>query len=255
MGLLNKMKILLNGAAGKMGTVVEDFVKSQKDCQIIAGVDINKKESDYPIYKSFDEVNEKADVIIDFSVPAAFDKMLEYAVRTHTAAVVATTGLSESQTEALKKASESTPVFFTANMSIGVNLISALAKQAAKLLYGSFDIEIIEAHHRRKLDAPSGTALMLANNISEGLENKQNFIFDRSLRRESRPENEIGISAIRGGTIVGEHEVIFAGEDEIIKISHSARSRALFANGAVNGARFIKDKENGLYDMNDLLRG
>lgn len=249
------MRILLNGAAGKMGTVVEEFIKTQTDCRIVAGVDINEKIADYPIYKSFNRINEKADVIIDFSVPAAFNEMLEYALRTHTAAVVATTGLNDNQIKALKEASKTTPIFFTANMSIGVNLVSALAKQAAKLLYGNFDIEIVEAHHRRKLDAPSGTALMLAKNISEVLENEQNFVFDRSKRRESRHENEIGISAIRGGTIVGEHEIIFAGEDEIIKISHSARSRALFANGAINGAKFIKDKENGLYDMNDLLRG
>lgn len=255
MSLSNKMKILLNGAAGKMGKVVEEFVKTQSDCQIVAGVDINTKVADYPVYKSFDDVKECIDVIIDFSVPAAFDQMLKYAVKTHTAAVIATTGLSDSQIAALKDASNITPIFFTANMSIGVNLISALAKQAAKLLYGSFDIEIVEAHHRRKLDAPSGTALMLANDIAKGLSEEQIFVFDRSSRRESRPKNEIGISAIRGGTIVGEHEVIFAGEDEIIKISHSARSRSLFANGAVNGARFIKDKENGLYDMNDLLRG
>ena len=204
-------------------------------------------------FKSFLDVNVDADVIVDFSHPSVLNGLLEFAVAKKMPAVIATTGLSNEQVAKIHETAKEIPLFFSANMSIGISLISELAAKAARVLEGSFDIEIVEAHHNQKIDAPSGTALMLANSISDALTEKPHYEFDRHSKRQKRDKNEIGIHAIRGGTIVGEHEIIFAGLDEIIKISHSARSKELFAVGAVNAALYLKGKEPGFYSMKQLI--
>ena len=247
------IKILLVGACGKMGQNVAACVSEDKDTQIICGVDAFKKELSFPVLSDFNEVNVKPDVIIDFSNVSALDGLLAYAVRVGVPCVLATTGYSPEQIEKIKEASKKIPVFFTANMSLGVNLICSLAKKAAAFLGSDFDIEVIEKHHNQKLDAPSGTALMLANAINSEFDDKYNYEYDRHSKRQKRPENEIGIHSVRGGTIVGEHDVIFAGCDEVITISHSAYSKQVFAAGALKAAKFIYNKPAGLYDMNDIL--
>ena len=199
------------------------------------------------------EAGLEADVIIDFSHPSVLEDLLAFAKERKIPAVIATTGLNDEQIESIKVASNDVPLFFSANMSIGVSLVSELAKKAAKVLQGSFDIEIVEAHHNQKIDAPSGTALMLADSISEALDEKPIYEFDRHSKRMKRTKNEIGIHAVRGGTIVGEHEIIFAGPDEVIKISHSAYSKQLFANGSVNAGLFLVGKNPGFYSMKDLV--
>lgn len=245
--------IILSGCFGKMGQVITRSVAEREDCRIVAGVDLFDGEASYPVFKSFQDVNVKADVIIDFSNPAVLESLLEFAKKNNCAAVIATTGLSDAQKESINEASKEIPMFFSANMSLGVSLITELARKAARVLGDSFDIEIIEAHHNQKIDAPSGTALMIADSISEVLEEKPTYEFDRHSKREKRTANEIGIHAVRGGTIVGEHEIIFAGHDEIITISHSARSKELFAIGSINAAVFLKDKPNGMYSMKHLV--
>ena len=245
--------IILSGCFGKMGQVITRSIAEREDCRIVAGVDLFLGEADYPVFKSFKDVNVKADVIIDFSNPAVLESLLEFAKKNTCAAVIATTGLSDAQKESIIEASKEIPMFFSANMSLGVSLITELAKKAARVLGSSFDIEIIEAHHNQKIDAPSGTALMIADSISEVLEEKPKYEFDRHSKREKRTDNEIGIHAVRGGTIVGEHEIIFAGHDEIITISHSARSKELFAIGSINAAVFLKGKPNGMYSMKQLV--
>lgn len=247
------MRILLCGANGKMGKVVYECTSAFENTDVVAGVDPYGENSNFPLYRSFDEVNTKADVIIDFSHPALLSSMLKYATENKIPAVVATTGLDENGLNLIKEASKEIPVFFTANMSLGVNLISELAKKAAAVLSPDFDIEIVEMHHNQKIDAPSGTALLLADEISSALENEPVYEFDRHSKRMKRSKNEIGISSVRGGTIVGEHEIIFAGTDEVIKISHSAYSKKLFANGAINAAKFIVNAKSGLYSMKDIL--
>lgn len=247
------MRILLCGANGKMGKVVYECASAFENTDVVAGVDPYGENSNFPLYRSFDEVNTKADVIIDFSHPALLSSMLKYATENKIPAVVATTGLDENGLNLIKEASKEIPVFFTANMSLGVNLISELAKKAAAVLSPDFDIEIVEMHHNQKIDAPSGTALLLADEISSALENEPVYEFDRHSKRMKRSKNEIGISSVRGGTIVGEHEIIFAGTDEVIKISHSAYSKKLFANGAINAAKFIVNAKSGLYSMKDVL--
>lgn len=246
-------RIILCGCCGKMGQNVIDSAALRNDIEIVAGVDVADNDSlHFPVFHNFDEISVKADVIIDFSNVSILDSLLNYACKSSTPLVLATTGLSEDQINSVKKAAESIPLFFTYNMSLGINLICELSKKAAKVLGNSFDIEIVEAHHNRKLDAPSGTALMLADTIKEMLPDSY-YEYDRHSKREKRSENEIGIHSIRGGNIVGEHEVIFAGENEIIKISHSARSRAVFAEGAINAAVYLKNQKSGLYDMAALL--
>ncbi len=247
------VKIILRGCSGKMGHVITKCVESKENCEIVAGVDINKCDAPYPIFTSFADVDVDADVVIDFSHPSVLASLLEYCKNKKIPAVVATTGLSDEQKKAIEEASKEVPMFFSANMSIGVNLISELVAKAARVLEGSFDIEIVEAHHNQKIDAPSGTALMLADSISDALTKKPTYEFDRHSKRAKRDPNEIGIHSVRGGTIVGEHEVIFAGLDEVIKISHSARSKDLFAVGAVNAAVFLKGKPAGMYSMKQLV--
>ena len=246
-------RIILSGALGKMGKAITACVDNRNDCKIVACIDLANDESTFPIFKSFNDINVDADVIIDFSHPSVLDDLLNFAKDKKIPAVIATTGLNEQQIADIKTVSNDVPLFFSANMSIGVSLVSELAKKAAKVLQGSFDIEIVEAHHNQKIDAPSGTALMLADSISEALNEKPIYEFDRHSKRMKRTKNEIGIHTVRGGTIVGEHEIIFAGPDEVIKISHSAYSKQLFANGSVNAGLFLVGKEPGFYSMKDLV--
>lgn len=248
--------ILLSGCTGKMGHVVAGCVSGRDDCRITAGIDINTDaNAGFPIFTNPAEFTGKADVIIDFSHPSVLKGLLEYAVKNRIPAVIATTGLDEDQKALISEAAKMIPVFFSANMSVGVSLLRELAQKAAKVLGSSFDIEIVEMHHNKKIDAPSGTALMLADAISESLAEKPSYEYNRQAKREPRSKNEIGIHSVRGGTITGEHEIIFAGHDEIISISHSAGSKEIFAAGAVNAAVFIKDKPAGLYSMKELVEG
>lgn len=250
--------IILNGACGKMGRVIAGLVESRDDCKIVAGVDkAAVKYADFEVYTSVFDVTEKADVIIDFSHPSALSDVLKFAVDNKIAAVIATTGLDEEHINMVNKAAEKTAVFFTYNMSLGVNLLAELAKKASYVLGDSFDIEIVEAHHNQKLDAPSGTALMLADAVEEPMKNTAEpyyYEFDRHSKRQKRNKREIGIHSIRGGNIVGEHQIIFAGHDEIITLSHSARSKEVFAVGAINAAVFLSGKTAGLYNMSDLVK-
>ena len=247
-------RILLSGCCGKMGRNVINSVNQRKDCEIVAGIDIvDDSNIGFPIFQNYNEVEVKADVIIDFSNPALLTSMLEYALKTNTAVVLATTGLSDSQIKEVEDASKVIPVFFSYTMSLGVSLLCELSKTAAKILGNDFDVEIIEAHHNQKIDAPSGTAIMLANAVKEEMPDAY-FEYDRHSKREKRHTNEIGIHSIRGGTIVGEHQVIFAGNDEIVTLSHSARSKAIFSQGAVNAAVFLSGKESGIYNMSDIVK-
>ena len=245
--------IILCGANGKMGRVIRDIVAKRDDCRIAAGIDLNTVSDSFPIYSSFDEIKEDADVIIDFSNPALLNDLLDFAVKKSMPVVIATTGYDESQKKQIEEASRKTSVFFTYNMSLGINLLANLAKKAVQVLGDGFDIEIIEKHHNQKIDAPSGTALMLADAICEELNKSMKYEYDRHSKREKRTKNEIGMHAIRGGTIVGEHEIMFAGRDEIITLSHSARSKEVFAVGAVNAALFLKDKPAGMYSMKEMI--
>ncbi len=248
------IRILLSGCNGTMGKVITNLVADRDDCEIVAGLDVNTAPNGiYPIFGNADDIDIDCDAIIDFSHPSALSGVLKYALKNKTPAVISTTGLSEEQINSIHLASSQIPVFFSANMSIGVSLVSELIKKAASVLGDNFDIEIVEAHHNKKIDAPSGTALMLANSVSEGLDYKPNYEYNRHAKREKRTKNEIGIHAIRGGTIVGEHEVIFAGNDEIIKISHSARSKSIFAVGSINAAIFLCSKKPGMYSMKELV--
>ena len=245
--------IILCGANGKMGKVIRDIVSKRDDCRIAAGIDLNTQSDSFPIYSSFDEIKEDADVIIDFSNPALLNDLLDFAVKKSMPVVIATTGYDESQKRQIEEASRKTSVFFTYNMSLGINLLANLAKKAVQVLGDGFDIEIIEKHHNQKIDAPSGTALMLADAICEELNKPMKYEYDRHSKREKRTKNEIGMHAVRGGTIVGEHEIMFAGRDEIITLSHSARSKEVFAVGAVNAALFLKDKPAGMYSMKEMI--
>ena len=246
--------IILSGCNGKMGQVISECVSNRDDCRIVAGVDINTTQlRDYPVYESFDDITQSADVIIDFSHPSVLEKLLNFAKAKNLPLVLATTGFSATQTQKIKDAASNIPLFFTFNMSLGINLLVALTKKAAGILEGNFDIEIIEKHHNQKLDAPSGTAIMLAEAINSTLNDKMMYEYDRHSKREKRPSNEIGIHSIRGGNIVGEHEVIFAGHDEVITLSHKATSKEVFAIGAIKAAVYMSGKSCGLYDMNNII--
>lgn len=247
------INVLLCGSGGKMGAFVAEAVKGEADMQIVGGVDIVNNGQEFPVFSSFSKVNVKADIIIDFSSPAVLDDLLEYAIKNKLPAVLATTGYSDTELEKIHSAAKEIPIFFTFNMSIGVNLICSLAKKAAEILGNSFDIEIVEKHHNQKVDAPSGTAIMLANAVNSVFDNTKSYEYDRHSKRQRRSENEIGIHSVRGGTIVGEHDVIFAGHDEVVTISHSAYSKEVFARGAVKAAGFLYGKESGIYDMNSIM--
>ncbi len=248
------LKILVCGIGGKMGANICDLLSADGEAEVCCGVDLRAPEGcKVPVYPSFDEVKERPDVIIDFSSPAALGGELEYAVKKGVPLVIAATGYTAEQLESIAAASQKTAVFRTANFSLGVNLLVALAKKAAAVLGENFDIEIVERHHNKKADAPSGTALMLAEGINDALEIKRPYVEGRSGMVGARGD-EIGIHAVRGGTIVGEHEVMFAGEDEIVTLSHSARSKRVFAAGAVKAAKWMAGKTSGLYDMTDVLK-
>ena len=246
--------IAICGANGKMGKTIYNCIQDRDDCKVVAGIDLYTEQyADFPIVAKPSELPVKPDVIIDFSNPASIDGLLEYCLSTGTPIVVASTGYSEEQIAKIKSAAEQVPVFFTFNMSLGINLLVQLAKKAASVLGDRFDIEIVEKHHNQKIDAPSGTAIMLANAINEEFENSKNYVYDRHSRRQKREKSEIGMHSIRGGTIVGEHDVIFAGHDEVITLSHSAASKTVFAEGSITAAVYLKDKPAGLYDMSLLV--
>ncbi len=248
------INLILSGCNGKMGRVITRLAAEDEELNIVAGIDINDYIPNiYPVYKTPSECDKKADVLIDFSHPSVLDGILEYCKSTKTPAVICTTGLSSEQKEAMVDASEVTPIFFSANMSLGINLLISLAKAAAKILEGGYDIEIVERHHNQKIDAPSGTALAIADGISEVLSENSEYVYDRHNVRRKRRKNEIGMHAIRGGTIVGEHDVIFAGTDEVIEIKHSAASKEVFATGAIKAAKFLAGKPVGMYSMDDLV--
>ncbi|HCC35942.1 MAG TPA: 4-hydroxy-tetrahydrodipicolinate reductase [Ruminococcaceae bacterium] len=247
------LSVLLSGCGGKMGGVISSNIAQRKNMEIIAGVDPNPAvECTFPVFTGIADFNGQADVIIDFSHPAALASLLEYSVNTGTPAVLATTGYSSAQIDEIKKAAAKTALFFTANMSLGINLLVSLAKKAAAVLSG-FDIEIIEAHHNQKIDAPSGTAIMLADSISEVLPEPCRYVYDRHSQRKKRDKREIGLHAVRGGSIVGEHEILFAGDDEVVTLTHKAYSKNIFAVGSINAAAFLAGKAPGLYDMSDLV--
>lgn len=246
--------IAICGANGKMGKTVYNCIKEREDCTVVAGIDLfTEQYADFPIVELPAMLPVKPDVIIDFSNPATLDALLDYCLSTGTPIVIAATGYSDEQIAAIKEASAQIPVFFTFNMSLGINLLVQLAKKAAAVLGDQFDIEIVEKHHNQKLDAPSGTAIMLANAINETLDYSRHYVYDRHSRRQKREKSEIGMHAIRGGTIVGEHDIIFAGHDEVITLSHSAASKSVFAEGSINAAVFLKDQKPGLYDMAQLV--
>ena len=248
------IKILLSGAHGRMGKAVLAATESTSGrLEVISGVDIADGNSTFPVYHDINLTVEKPDVIIDFSHHTSLPSIMEYAVKHNIPAVIATTGHTEEESEIMKKSAEHIPVFFSRNMSLGVNLLIALCKKASEILGEDFDIEIIEKHHHNKLDAPSGTALMIADAISETRAESE-YVYDRHSVRKKRETKEIGIHAVRGGSIIGEHEVIFAGKDELITLSHSAASRELFATGALKAAEFIVGKSAGMYCMDDLLK-
>lgn len=246
--------IILSGASGRMGHAVVKLAESMENVKIVAGFDVLPcNDFDFPVFSDYSECNAQADVIIDFSNPANLTNVLNYAKEKKIGCIIATTGLSKEQKEELASASKEIPVFFSANMSLGINLLIDLAKRAALLLGENFDIEIIEKHHNQKLDAPSGTALAIADSLNDVLSTPHEYVYDRHAIRQKRQKSEIGIHAIRGGTIVGEHDVLFAGTDEVITISHSASSRNIFANGALKAAVYLKGKPAGYYSMKDIV--
>jgi 4-hydroxy-tetrahydrodipicolinate reductase len=249
------VKAILHGCNGAMGHVISEMAEKDEQLQIVAGVDKNTEQHyGYPVYGSLKECKEAADVILDFSVAKALDSLFDYCGETKIPVVLCTTGLSEEQLLRVDALSKETAVLRSANMSLGINLLLKLLKEAAKTLAAAdFDIEILEMHHNRKLDAPSGTALMLADSINEAMDGAYHYKYDRASERAKRDKKEIGIQSVRGGTIVGEHDVIFAGEDEVITFRHTAYSRAIFAKGAVQAAKFLAGKGPGLYDMSDVI--
>ncbi len=249
------MKVLISGCNGAMGQVLTKVIEEIQDMETVAGIDINpdRNNNNYPVYSKISSFKEKADVIIDFSNPNCIDLLLDYGIKTKTPLVIATTGITNENAEAIKMASEKIPIFQSANMSLGINVLINLVRKAATIFNESYDIEIIEKHHNKKIDSPSGTAYMIANAINEEFNNSKEFAFGREGTNERRTKNEIGIHAVRGGTIPGEHTVIYAGMDEIIEIKHTALSKKIFAQGAIEAARYIIGKDTGLYNMNDLI--
>lgn len=245
------MKLILNGCLGRMGRAVAEMAPA-RDAQVVAGVDVAVGNAAYPVSADWADLP-AADAVIDFSNPGALAAELEYVAAHNLPLVLCTTGLSAEQLAAVHKAAQTVPVFMSSNMSLGVAVLSALTKKAAAILGDTFDIEIVEMHHNQKLDAPSGTALMLADAAKAGLSYEPEYTFDRHSRRQKRDKKEIGIAALRGGTVVGEHSVYFAGEQEVLTLSHSAGSRSVFAAGALTAAAFLQGKPAGLYSMEDIL--
>lgn len=249
------VRIIMHGCNGKMGQVISRLVAEDAEAELVAGVDAwDDGHNPYPVFDRIGACTAEADCIIDFSAAAAVDGLLDYCVEKKIPCVLCTTGLSPEQLEKVKLASEKVAILKSANMSLGINLLLKLVKKAADVLApAGFDIEIVEKHHNLKVDAPSGTALALADSINEEMGGAYGYVYDRSGRREKRPKKEIGISAIRGGTIVGDHDVIFAGSDEVITFSHSAYSKGVFGKGAVQAAKFLAGKPAGAYDMSNVI--
>lgn len=249
------INVIMHGCNGKMGRVVTDIVNKEEGVQIVAGIDAyTGVANDYPVFESIEKCDVEADVIIDFAIAQAVDGLLDYATKTNTPVVLCTTGLSAEQLEKVEETSRKVAILKSANMSLGINTLMKILKLTTELIgQRGYDIEIVEKHHNQKVDAPSGTALALADSINQVLNNEYDYNYDRSSVREKRAKKEIGISAVRGGTIVGEHEVIFAGTDEVIEIKHTAYSKAIFAKGAVDAAKFLAGKAPGMYNMADVL--
>lgn len=247
--------IILHGCNGKMGQVISRLLEEDGEACVVAGVDaFDNGHNAWPVYKNIWECKVEADCVIDFSAAAAADALLDYCVQNGIPCVLCTTGLSEKQLQKVREASKRVAILKSANMSLGINLMLSLLKKAADVFGpAGYDIEIVEKHHNFKVDAPSGTALALADSINQELGGGYEYVFDRSQRREKRPRKEIGISAVRGGTIVGEHDVIFAGPDEVITFSHTAYSRAVFGKGAIQAAKFLAGKPAGMYDMKNVI--
>ena len=250
------VKIIMHGCNGKMGQMISGIVKEDAEALIVAGIDTyDAVKNDYPVFKTIGECDVDADVIIDFSNANAMDGLIDYCAKTKLPVVLCTTGLSEEQLAKVQELSKTTAVLKSANMSLGINTLMDILKQAVKVFApAGFDIEIVEKHHNQKLDAPSGTALALADVMNDAMDQAYEYKYDRSQERKKREKNEIGISAVRGGTIVGEHEIIFAGTDEVIEFKHTAYSKAVFGKGAVEAAKFLKGKAAGLYDMQDVIK-
>lgn len=251
----NMIRVLMSGCNGKMGQMITGLVKEDEQVEIVAGIDTYTGISNtYPVFKSFTDCDVEVDVVIDFSNAAALEGLLAYCISKQVPAVICSTGYSEEQLQKIKEASEKVAILKSANMSMGINLLLKLLKDAAKVLApAGYDIELVEKHHNQKLDAPSGTALALADSINDALNNEYNYVYDRSQVRQKRDSKEIGISAVRAGTIVGEHEVIFAGTDEVIEFKHTAYSRSVFGKGAVEAAKYLAGKPAGMYDMSDVI--
>lgn len=248
-------RAIMHGCNGHMGRVITDICKEDENIEIVAGIDLfDGIENDYPVFKSLEDCTVEADVIIDFCSAKAVDGLLDYCEKTKIPLVLCTTGLSEEQIARVSEVAKVAPILRSANMSLGINTLMDLLKKATAVFADAgFDIEIVEKHHNQKLDAPSGTALALADSINEVLDNEYSYKYDRSQERKKREKKEIGISAVRGGNIVGEHEVIFAGMDEVITFQHTAYSKGVFAKGAVEAAKFMKGKGAGLYDMKEVI--
>lgn len=246
------LKVIVNGCSGKMGRVLSKCVMDDYDLELICGVSLdNTDDLNFKTYSNFNDITEEADVVIDFSHHSALDSILDYCLKTKTPLVIATTGYNNEELEKIYDASKAIPLLHSYNMSLGVNVLLRLVKEASKIL-NTFDIEVIEKHHNKKVDAPSGTAIMIANAIKEVLPNIENS-YGRYGRNAKRNENEVGIHAVRGGTIVGEHDVIFAGHDEVIEIKHTAQSKDIFAKGSIVAAKFIVNQNPGYYNMDDIF--
>ncbi|MCL2530669.1 MAG: 4-hydroxy-tetrahydrodipicolinate reductase [Oscillospiraceae bacterium] len=249
------LNILLSGCNGRLSRAVIDYAETRDDVQIVAGIDpcAPAKSVAFPVFASPALVTVQADVIVDCSLPCALPALLDYAVAKKIPAVIATTGYTAEELAVLDDAAKHIPVLQSGNMSLGIHLLKELARQAAQVLGEAFDIEIIEAHHNQKLDAPSGTAFILADAVNKGLDSPRELVHERESRREVRPREEIGMHAIRGGTITGEHTVLFAGFDEVVELTHKAHSKAIFAAGCISAARFMASKQPGRYTMNDIV--
>lgn len=248
-------RVIMHGCNGAMGQTITKIASEDENVEIVAGIDIvDNRDNGYPVFTNIKDCNVEADVIIDFCSAKAMDALLDFCEEKKMPVVVCTTGLSEEQLDRIKQLSKSVAVLKSANMSLGINTLFKLLQDAAKVLApAGFDVEIVEKHHNQKLDAPSGTALALADSINEAMDNQYEYVYDRSQKREKRDKKELGLSAVRGGTIVGEHEVIFAGIDEVIEFKHTAYSKAVFAKGSVSAAKFLAGKPAGLYDMRDVI--
>ena len=249
------IRVIMHGCNGKMGQVITNLIAADSEVELVAGVDaFDDGHNTYPVFRNIKDCDVEAECIIDFSAAVAVDALLDYCVEKQIPCVLCTTGLSQEQLEKVKAASEKVAILKSANMSLGIDLLLKLLKKATDVLApAGFDIEIVEKHHNLKVDAPSGTALALADSINEELGNEYEYVYDRSGRREKRPVKEIGISTVRGGTIVGDHDVIFAGADEVVTFSHTAYSKGVFGKGAVQAAKFLAGKPAGMYDMSNVI--